>query len=365
MTFKNFIALVFMAAFTAFVSMSLPHDFQHDTQASVLESGAPVEVSDEFLAVTSQTYQGYSQTNVFLVFDTPKGTTEDEIIQTMWNQLKRPLSEISEKLEIEPVTTPFEPEDSTWTRVNYRTDTTELRFQLDVFLDTDDPNEIATQVTEALNNITEEQVSNLFCFGCPQEQGALVYGSVIITDLFGADKPEPVAFAEPVQEDPFTDVSSDYSYLDAVNFVKTEGIVQGYSDGTYKPDNNINRAEFTKILIGAAYFDEMATAGGSDCFSDVSAADWFAKYVCFAKDRGIIGGYPDGTFKPAQNINIAEALKITLEVYFDSIPDAPGDWFQKYWNFADTENYLLTEWTSAASGLTRGAMAELIYRINQ
>lgn len=150
-------------------------------------------------------------------------------------------------------------------------------------------------------------------------------------------------------------------YAQAIAFVYENEIVEGYSDGTYRPENEINRAEFTKILIESRYPGEATV--GDDCFDDVSSDQWYATYVCFAKDEGIIAGYPDGTFKPAQSVNLAEALKITLETYFTDISPASGPWYEKYWLYAEENGYLLDEWDDASEYLTRGAMAELVYRI--
>ncbi len=161
----------------------------------------------------------------------------------------------------------------------------------------------------------------------------------------------------------FDDVDDSNQYYDAIKYVRDAGIVEGYSDGSYKPSNSINRAEFSKILIEAKLESDIASYVGSACLSDVIAGEWYSKYVCYAKESGIIGGYPDGTFKPAQYINIAEALKITLETYFDSIPEVNGEWYQKYWDYAENNGYLMDSWEDASTYLTRGEMAELIYRV--
>ncbi len=161
----------------------------------------------------------------------------------------------------------------------------------------------------------------------------------------------------------FNDVSTTDSYYEAIEYVYEQGIVEGYSDGTYKPDQEINRAEFTKILIEAEFPGEASRSGS--CFSDVSSEDWFAKYICFAKVKNIVGGFEDGTYKPAQAINIAESLKITLLTFFGSVPETDGEWWEKYWDYADDHGYLLDTWASAGQNLTRGEMAELIYLIQQ
>ncbi len=160
----------------------------------------------------------------------------------------------------------------------------------------------------------------------------------------------------------FTDVGDKYKYVSAIVYVKELGLVQGYADGTYKPYNEINRAEFVKILVEGKFQEYLQDYKPGNCFKDVAASDWYAKYVCFAKDKGIIGGYPDGTFKPAQNVNVAEALKIVLETYFGNVTPVDGEWYQKYVDYAHKQDFWLDEWMSESYLLKRGEMAELMYR---
>lgn len=193
-------------------------------------------------------------------------------------------------------------------------------------------------------------------------------GSVICTDgwLNSSVEYSSMVMCEgtpaPANTSSFSDITN-YEYSTAVEFVKTRGIVSGYEDGTYKPDNQINRAEFTKILIQAAFPNELAAYTASSCFNDIPADAWFAKYVCLAKDKGVIGGYPDGTFGPDKNINVAESLKITLAALFPNIPDTSGAWYQKYLDYANSQSYMVTEWSDITRQITRGEMAEFIYKI--
>jgi hypothetical protein len=231
------------------------------------------------------------------------------------------------------------------------TDTqTDVTVYLTFHIASTDENEILDLVQEKLAQVTLENVLEHLSVYEKETQDSTVYGSIIISDFFGSN-------------DVFDDVDSGNDYYDAIAYVYDYGIVEGYEDGTYRPDASINRAEFTKILLEAKYPDEMAVAAGENCFSDVAADQWYAKYVCYAKTNQIVDGYDDGTFKPDQYINIAEALKITLNVFFTDIPETDGEWYQKYWDYADSQGLLLDEWGSASTELTRGAMAELIYRI--
>jgi len=154
-------------------------------------------------------------------------------------------------------------------------------------------------------------------------------------------------------------------YDSSIQYVKDQGIVQGYDDGTYKPDNPINRAEFVKIIMESSF--DSTVFGGSYCFSDVGS-EWFAKYICAAYTLGIVGGHPDGSFKPGDFINLAEALKILLEEAAEMagfyIEDVPGVWYQKYMDVANAMGILDTINSDPEHLLTRGEMAELLYQVD-
>ncbi len=157
----------------------------------------------------------------------------------------------------------------------------------------------------------------------------------------------------------FTDTGG-HRYETAINYVYNNGIVNGYPDGSYGPDRAINRAEFTKIIMGSSFDSSVLT--GSDCFPDVGN-DWFAPYVCAAQSMGIIGGYPNGRFEPNNNINLAESLKIIFEGAGVDVPETGGPWYQKYVDLASQMGLLNTINSDPAHNLTRGEMAELIYII--
>lgn len=104
----------------------------------------------------------------------------------------------------------------------------------------------------------------------------------------------------------FPDVKNDQWYAQAVNTMATLKVVNGYTDGTFKPNAKITRAEFTAI---AMRFGELNT-DGENTFRDVSKNDWFYKYIVGSIQYGWINGYPDGTFKPNATITRAEVTTI-------------------------------------------------------
>ena len=118
------------------------------------------------------------------------------------------------------------------------------------------------------------------------------------------------------QTNDYTDVDADAWYNNAVSTLSNAGILNGYEDGTFQPDGNITRAEFATIT--ARFFE--ATYEGEDLFSDI-AGHWAADYINQAANAGIVDGYPDGTFRPQQNITRAEAMTMVNRT-IDRHPDA-------------------------------------------
>ena len=108
-------------------------------------------------------------------------------------------------------------------------------------------------------------------------------------------------------ENNFSDVSADKWYNNAVSTLSRMGVIGGYADDTFRPDAPISRAEFAKIAVS---FTQNNGSAVYNYFTDVKTTDWFATYVTAAKDAGLIEGYSDGSFKPESKITRAEACAI-------------------------------------------------------
>ena len=135
----------------------------------------------------------------------------------------------------------------------------------------------------------------------------------------------------------YTDVAFDAWYNTAVSTMTKAGIVDGYPDGTFRPDAPITRAEMAKIISLFAKLDKSESR-----FSDI-AGHWAEAYIRLAAGNGWIAGYPDGTFGPQRNITRAETATMINRV-LDRVPSEesrllsrdvmqiwpdsnPGDWF--------------------------------------
>ncbi|MDU2294104.1 MAG: S-layer homology domain-containing protein, partial [Peptococcus niger] len=104
-----------------------------------------------------------------------------------------------------------------------------------------------------------------------------------------------------------SDVHAGDWYADTVGYAVEKGIVSGYPDGSFKPNQAITRAEFASI---ASRFAEL-TESKDLSFSDLDASHWGYKAIRLAASNGWISGYPDNTFRPEQAITRAEVTSIT------------------------------------------------------
>lgn len=109
----------------------------------------------------------------------------------------------------------------------------------------------------------------------------------------------------------FPDVLKSHPDFVEIEQLRQNGVVRGFSDGTFRPDQLVTRAETIKILL--LCFEVPLVDIDPSLFSDVTAADWHIVYITTAKKRNIISGYPDGTFKPGAKVNRAELVKLIFQ----------------------------------------------------
>jgi hypothetical protein len=180
----------------------------------------------------------------------------------------------------------------------------------------------------------------------------------------------PTASAE------FSDLSATNPHYVAVTSLVTQEVLQGYSDGTFKPDQDVNRAEALKIILkGTGVNVDGASAAGL-LFSDVAQSDWFSTYVGTAVTKGIVQGYNDGSFKPERTVNRAEAMKmltlaagVSLPSASESYADVSVDlWFSPYAVYSKEWNIVPPQTDGLWHGdenLSRGELSEMVYRLQQ
>ncbi len=180
---------------------------------------------------------------------------------------------------------------------------------------------------------------------------------------------------EPKEEDcgGFNDVKPSHKLCIAIGYVEKKGIFSGYPDGSFKPTQKINRAEFLKVIFTT--FQKEPVASETLTFKDVDNKAWYAPFIAVAKSLGIIAGYPDGTFKPEQTVSKIEAYKILLNAsgveYESEVTTAPykdtpinesTKWYLPYVFYALEHSLEEEENFYPSKEMTRGQIAELIYK---
>ena len=203
------------------------------------------------------------------------------------------------------------------------------------------------------------------------------YANVLDSDVLAdggivlADGVLPGAYSSEVSESDeiFTDVLGDHSNATALAYFKQMGYVEGYDDGSFKPEGALNRAELFTVLTNALEID---FSGGvyENCFTDVNS-EWFSTYICYAEAEEWVDGYKDGSYKPGQAVVTAEAVKIVLEAFGVAVPDSVsvvsfsdvgvGDWYAPYAATAKSHYIVTGSLFEPAKEVTRAYFVQLVY----
>jgi hypothetical protein len=216
-------------------------------------------------------------------------------------------------------------------------------------VDSNSANQLSTERTRKNKNKKTKGDSFMSSF---RKSLSVVLAIVMVLSLMA-----PVLAATP------TDVTGT-AYQDSVTKLSALGVLNGYPDGTFKPDSNITRAEFAKV---ADYMLGMGAAAdlskGQTKFKDVGASHWASGLINVATEKGLLKGYPDGTFKPEANVSYAEAITILVRALgMGPVVEGKGSWPANYLSQASSVG--ITKDVSGLDGnaqAIRGSIAQLAW----
>lgn len=175
----------------------------------------------------------------------------------------------------------------------------------------------------------------------------------------------------------FSDVPESSPYFQSIESLVSAGVLKGYEDGSFKPDDKVNRAEALKIILAGANI-KIGNGLFMTGLTDVPLGVWYGGYVMTGLLEGIIKGNPDGTFAGDRNVNKAEFIKMTLQAFKTDLSlhqnlqedigsDTPASvWFAPYFSYAKFIGLIYPDSLYAlapARELTRGECAEIIYKM--
>src|SRR3989338_6127502 len=162
----------------------------------------------------------------------------------------------------------------------------------------------------------------------------------------------------------FDDLLEDNPYRTAIEYLKEEGVIKGYANGDFKPDTTINRAELARI-VNATLFPDYSPKT-KNCFKDVNENQLHSKDVCTLKEKGLISGYSDGNFKPEQNINMAEVSKIISLAFLANkvaTQSKGAPWHKNFIEALGSSNAIPVSVDTVEHKVTRGEVTEMIWRL--
>ena len=159
----------------------------------------------------------------------------------------------------------------------------------------------------------------------------------------------------------YSDIS-DVQFLNKIETLSEYNIVSGYEDGTFRPDNNITRAEFCKLIMCATMNDYVDNY--DKCFVDVSEDFWAEKYIYAAKSLGVVAGTTETAFEPDSNITNEQAVKmIVCALGYGEEAAELGGYPNGYIKVANKLGITSNMSIDYKKTSTRREVAELIYNI--
>lgn len=167
----------------------------------------------------------------------------------------------------------------------------------------------------------------------------------------------------------FSDVPEENVYYEAITALVDGGIVNGYEDGTFKPDNTITRAEFSKLLAVSSAPSGYVFSATTTAFPDIADMNasngWAVPYIAYAVSTKAINGYPDGTFQAGNSVTYGEAIKMIVCTlgYGPVVDTSLVPWYQGYLNIANQIGLTKNAVSLGENPASRGIVAQLIYNM--
>lgn len=191
---------------------------------------------------------------------------------------------------------------------------------------------------------------------------SVLLGSILMTPIY--------AYANPNLKD----ISGHWAKKEINQFISS-GYVNGYEDGTFRPDNSITRAEFVKLVNKYFGFNNKEDVK----FSDIHTNDWYYNDICIASKAGYINGYEDKTFKPNKTITREEVSKILITIknkqdnVYDKLNKYPdknkvSNWAKPYVEGAIEQGYLKGDdlgLLNPTNNITRAESITILSRVSK
>ena len=159
----------------------------------------------------------------------------------------------------------------------------------------------------------------------------------------------------------FSDVDDSAAYAEAIEAGVALKMFTGYEDGTFKPEGDITRAEFAAIVVRMLGQEAQADgAKGVTLFDDVPSTHWAAGYINIVSNLGIVNGYGDGNFGPEDNVTYEQAVKMCV-VALGYEPAAGGNYPVGYLTIAQQRGITTGVRGTSGAPINRGQVAQMAF----
>ncbi len=161
----------------------------------------------------------------------------------------------------------------------------------------------------------------------------------------------------------FTDVAEDSGIYSAVNVLNKLGVINGYPDGSFGSERNVTRAEFTAMLLRTRGMGSVGSSSTENLpFSDVASVTWAIANIRTAHEMGIINGFDDGTFKPNDPVLYEQAVKmIVCALGYGNMGTEGAAWYSRYLMSATSLGFLDGAGGKVGTPATRATIASMLY----
>lgn len=201
----------------------------------------------------------------------------------------------------------------------------------------------------------------------------LLHSILVFSVLFASSSHSVIAAT-------FSDVQGT-AFLQAFSYLSEKNIVQGYNDGTGKPNAPINRAEVLKVLVAPQVPMQtrlqwyQRNVPPIPLFLDINQTEWYVPYLEVAFENQVVTGYPDGTFRPANSVTVEEAITLLIRTYkvplnqqfqqYERIQNEEGNWYTPFINTAIGKNLVRPgAKLHLGSAITRGEFFSMLHRLD-
>lgn len=160
----------------------------------------------------------------------------------------------------------------------------------------------------------------------------------------------------------FPDVPAAAPYAEAVKTLSEAGIIQGDTSGNFNPDRTVTRAQAAAFLCRMLGTEESAKIKKSTKFTDVPESYWASGYIAAIAEKGVISGYADGSFKPDNPVTCQQLLKMLVCAWgWKEDAESLGGWPNGYVTVAKESGYMENTSQAVTANATRSTVAVYIY----